>query len=141
MPLQSLTAFLDSNTPSRNPEILRGVAARNRDQGFRKIRERGGDPLKEHWVINIGASSVQFQQDRVPCITRGVGGGRRLYLSWLGRRLSVREMVRLQGADADRILESGLSEPQIGQVAGNAVPAILLALVIQRLFQSAGLLD
>ena len=135
-----LTEFLEDTAPARKPEALTGVCARNRKQAYSKIRQQGGNPYVEHYVINIGSSTGHFQLGQVPCITKAAGGGRRFYLSWLERRLTVREMLLLQGQDPDRVGNFGLSDNKIGQVVGNAVPAVLLSRIIRPLFMACGLL-
>ncbi|CAE7408186.1 ngoBIM [Symbiodinium sp. CCMP2592] len=135
-----LTDFLEDTVPARRPETLTGVCARKRQQAYSKIREQGGNPRVDHYVINIGSITGHFQLGRVPCITKAAGSGKRFYLSWLERRLTVREMLLLQGQDPDRVCNFGLSDHKIGQVVGNGVPAVLLSRIIRALFVASGLL-
>ena len=61
--------ILEDTARARKPEALTSVAARNREQAFRRIREQGGNPFVDRYVINIGSSKVHFH------ITKAVGGG------------------------------------------------------------------
>ena len=54
----------------------------------------------------------------------------------------MREILLLQGQEGpDHVCQSGLSDHKIGEVAGNAVPAVLLSRIIRALFLAAGLVQ
>ena len=78
---------------------------------YDKIRQSGGDPRTENWIVDTGASLkfASCRQDMCPCITRGRGASS-FWLSSRGRKLSLRELMRLQGIrDPEALKVAGIS--------------------------------
>lgn len=108
-------------------------------QMLNDIWERGGDPLKEMWVLNVDNATPGFTKGYSPCITKGRGGNGGHWLSWKQRKMTTRELMLLSGVRPERIPQ-GFSDRQLGLIIGNSVPIPLLARVMAALFRAAGLM-
>ena len=143
--MRPLTAFLMPRASLQqlglqDSKVHSQTARQNLQQSFEKIRKQGGDPDQEHYIINLGGSSAHYMQNCCPCLTRSRSQSKEgFYASWLGRPLGVPEIIRLQGAPAQRFHDVGISPRQLGAIAGNAIPVDLLSRVMLMLFHSAGL--
>ena len=110
-------------------------------RGERRFRERGGDPKKQVWLIDIGASK-RFQSKPEVCVpdayaNRAYGQG--FWLTKLNRPLNACECLRLQGLPPE-IRESahefGINDKKIMGAAGNAWPRPLVKCILQRVMIS-----
>lgn len=84
----------------------------------------------------------QWKLNESPTITasRGRSG---FYVTKLGRRLRVKESLRLQGIRLLRISvkKAKLTQSQVGAAAGNAMSQNVLERLLPRVLKRAGLLD
>ena len=96
-----------------------------------KLGEDGHDPLKEPFVINIDGSSSSYHLGYSPCITRSRGGQSGHWISWQQRKMTMQEVVQLMGVSPPRILNSPVSNRQVGLAAGNAIPVDLFERVLR----------
>ena len=111
-------------------------------RGERRVRERGGDPKKQVWLIDIGASKrFQSKPERFvsPTLTRTRAYGQGFWLTKLNRPLNAYECLRLQGLPPE-IRESahefGINDKKIMGAAGNAWPVPLVRCILRRVMIS-----
>ena len=66
-------------------------------------------------------------------------GSQGYWLSWLKRKMKVKEMWALQGLPKRSFPKGVLMDNQLGQIIGNAIPVTLLAKVMSSLFEACPL--
>ena len=98
------------------------------------IQERSGDPSTEPWVVEClsGREPPQCLLGIVPCITRTRAAAGGHWVTQLGRFLTVEEMSNLEGLPVpfrEKARQRGLTDVQIAQMAGNAIPTNVLMLL------------
>ena len=95
------------------------------------------DSLQQHWFVNLNVSSAQrtgARKDICPCLLAGEGGNCIYFLTSIGRRLSPREYLRLQGfPDSFRICVPGRF---IYKQVGNAMSVPVLCFLWREIFRS-----
>lgn len=115
-----------------------GVSRFNVIQAVKELREKGHDPLREPWVVDCDSTVARmaYQFDRTPCITCGRSKGH--WISNRGRRMSLPEMMRLQGMN-DKGFVKQVSDLSLGKQIGNAMSVNVLERILVRLLPAAGL--
>ena len=108
------------------------------------IKERSGDPSTQPWVVEClsGREPPQCLLGIVPCITRRRAAAGGHWVTQLGRFLTVEEMLNLQGLPVpfrEKARQRGLTDVQIAQMAGNAIPTNVLMLLLARVLTKLGL--
>lgn len=128
----SLAKFLDKNA-SAVGRSLSATNQRNIDFAVAKAKASGLDPHSVDIVVDIGcsASRANMMYDLCPAITRSRAASCDFWLTSAGRRLTVDELLRLQGFSAQDINLDGLSERQVGELVGNAMSVPVLSAVLQ----------
>ena len=83
---------------------------------------------------------MNLMRDMSPCLTAGHAGDLAYWSVNLCRRLTVNEMMRLQGVDLSRFhgWEDHVSHQQMGKMAGNAMTVTLLRRIAVRMFSAMG---
>ena len=123
--------------------LLRGVAMRNLMGMETQFDELGRDPSRYHIIVDVAASPSreQFAVGMCPTITKRRGGERGFYITSLNRRLSVFEMIRLQGASPERFMAAldDIGHRDMGEICGNAMSIPVLTRILQSLLPSVGL--
>jgi DNA (cytosine-5)-methyltransferase 1 len=102
-----------------------------------KIEMKGGDPFYEPWIMDCDGSPdfTKAFMGVSPCITRSRGQGH--WLSCMGRRMNLKEVLRLQGfADS---FENVVTERQLRLMLGNGMSLNVLERILCRLLPAAGL--
>ena len=117
-----ISTFLDSQNdlePDSPPESSQ-LAKQNVQRATEQIKENGGDPKTETFIIDCDASTQKMKwiKELSPCITRSRNHGH--WITNLDRRFSKTEMFRLQGMDPTRFVQK-VSDAALGQQIGNAM--------------------
>ena len=88
-------------------------------------------------VADIDASVMTYQCNALPCITatRASNGG--YWLEWQGRRTSLKELVRAQGMDPDRV-QQVTSARTLGHAIGNAMTQTVMQNIVKKLLPAVG---
>ena len=86
-----------------------------------KIMSSGKDPFERDYIIDVGCSQPYFMEDIAPTLTASRCSERGYWSTQRFRRLSIPEMMRLQGADFVTLhgWEEVISERQMGEIVGN----------------------
>lgn len=137
--MEPLKSFVDVTEVGASFAGLNKTELTNLVKSYKRIKKDGGNPLQDCYVINIGGSAPHYNLDYSPCLTRSRCGGRGYFLSWLSRKITVKETWALQGFPTASYPEGILSDSQLGGIIGNAIPAPLLAAVMRNLFRACGL--
>ena len=108
------------------------------------IADREGNPSTEPWVVEIssGRSDPTVMLGHVPCLTRTRAAGGGHWITELGRFLTVEEILNLMGLPvsvARTARLAGLTDVQIAQMAGNAIPTNILMILLARILTMMGL--
>ena len=105
--------------------------------------EKGVDPRRVPVMVDIDCSErfSTFGIDEARTVTKSRGGSGGPWVSSRGRRVTISELMRLQGLHAEDIPaeELGLSARQVGQMVGNAVPVNTMGCILAEALSSAGL--
>jgi site-specific DNA-cytosine methylase len=90
-------------------------------------------------AVDCDSSRPNYMLEVSPCITatRGANGGH--YITSKNRRMTINEMLRLQGMRPKLIDKSILSSRQLGEAIGNAMTQTVLQKIFKRLLPSVGL--
>ena len=99
-----------------------------------KIMSSGKDPFECDYIGDIGSSTPHFREGMAPTLTATRCKQRGYWSTKRFRRLSIPEMMRLQGADFTllRGWEDVISENQMGEIVGNDAGLVLLLLPLAR---------
>ena len=80
--------------------------------------------------------------NKVPCLTRARAGSGGYYISCLSRCLTVEEMLNLQGLPVsylERARACRVTDRQLAQMVGNAIPTTVLQVLLCRIITKLGL--
>ena len=123
--------------------LLSGTAMRNLLSMEEQFQELGCNPAQYHVIVDVAASPSRknFAAGICPTITKHRGGCRGFYITSLNRRLSVFELMRLQGASPERFNAALdiIGHRCMGQICGNAMSPPVLTRIFQSLLPSVGL--
>lgn len=114
---------------------LRRAIAEIETQGLDRFDENVGI------VIDIDGSRPHWMVGCCPCITRA-RGGTGFYVPSRGRRLTVKEQLRLQGLPTVILNHrQGVTDRQLGQMIGNAMSGNVLCALVPCVLEAAGLVQ
>ena len=87
----------------------------------KKIMSSGKDPFERDCIIDMGCSNSFYMENIAPTLTASRCSQRGYWSTKRFRRLSIPELMRLQGADFDTLhgWEEVISERQMGEIVGN----------------------
>jgi len=126
-----------------DPSLLTPTAMRNLLNMETQLQELGCNPSQHHIIVDVAASPSRqhFSVGICPTITKQRGGCRGFYNSHLNRRLTVSEMIRLQGASPDRFCNGAneIGSTAMGEICGNAMSPPVVQRILQNLLPSVGL--
>ena len=111
------------------------------DALLKKVRATSGNPRSrcDPYVFDIEGSNPQANKGRCPCITRS-RGGTGFYLPSRGRRMTLRERLRLQGLPETYLLHrEDISDRQLGLMIGDAMSGNILERLLARILPACGL--
>jgi DNA (cytosine-5)-methyltransferase 1 len=119
------------------PPVSATTARGNVIRFLQEIEASGADPFFEPWIIDCDGSSPYAKafSGVTPCITRSRQMGH--WVTSLGRRMNLREALRLQGFDDDFV--NPVSERQLRQMLGNGMSLNVLERIFCSLLPAAGL--
>ena len=146
VPMKDLSEFIDGGAapfgfdfPGRMPSSTGAKTNERLEDALMKLQEKGLDPLRNQYVIDIDSSNTHSSLGYSPCLTRTRAGNGGHWLSWKQRRMNLNEILRLQGVQPELVPRGIITDRQIAMVAGNAVPIPMLSRVIDALLVSSGL--
>jgi DNA (cytosine-5)-methyltransferase 1 len=140
-PMVDIRQFLDRRhgRPSFAdlPPAGQATARSNVLQALHTIEAAGRDPFHEPWIIDCDGSDdyTKAFPGLSPCIARARTNGH--WLTSMGRRMSLQEVLRLQGFD-DCFLNV-VTERQLRMMLGNSMSLNVLERIFCRLLPAAGL--
>ena len=111
------------------------TAVENVESLCRQVRAGGSDPFEDPWVFGCDKSVGAAMYNCSPCLTRARFAGH--WLSSRGRRMSLREMARLQGVPDD--FPVTVSETEFRRQLGNMMSVNVLERILCSLLPAAGL--
>ena len=121
LPTPSLTSILDLRTSKRRPELPSSpVALRKYMNIMQEFKAARVNPRKHPICIDFDASKARTARDLSFCLTatRGKSGG--YFVTCLGRKFTVHEMMRLQGISEPEALVVNCSKQRMGHMIGNS---------------------
>lgn len=120
------------------PPVSQGTARRNVAKALKDIRDGGGDPLNDAWIVDCDSSTYRMKvtKDVCPCITRSRGGGH--WITNRMRRMTKPEMMRLQGMEPAKF-QQAVTDSQLGAQIGNAMSCNVLERLFVRLLPACRL--
>lgn len=117
---------------------------RNLKKAKKIIADRKGNPSAEPWAVDLGSGrgDPTCMLGHVPCLTRTRAASGGHWITELGRFLAVEEILNLMGLPvsvATTARAAGLTDVQIAQMAGNAIPTNVLMTLLARILTMLGL--
>ena len=127
-----------------DPSLMTTTVLRNLENVWKKMLEHDVDPTQYHIIVDIAASKTRqnFHIEGIcPTITKQRGGCQGFFNTFVNRRLTVSEMIRLQGASPDRFVKgvSKIGSRAMGRICGNAMSPPVVQRILQNLLPSVGL--
>jgi len=111
----------------RRPQASQTTAIKNVNRAFKLIKEKGGNPDVDTWVIDCDSTDVNFQLNLSPCLTKTRGGMGGYWLSNRGRRMKIYiDIARIQNTQ-------GISQQQLGRMVGNAMNVQVIQLIMDEM--------
>ena len=141
VPMPALELFSDSRQGRPSwadlPPLCSKVARQNVLTLLQAAQDVDSDPFSEPWCIDCDSSSGRgtAMLNCSPCITRNRAAGH--WISNRGRRLSLQEMMRLQGVD--EYLRVVVTEIQFRRLLGNSMSINVLERILCSLLPASGL--
>ncbi len=138
-----LTRFLCGGAGVFRKPVAGTVAHGQLQRGLEVIRAEKGNPRTTDYSLDIwsGRDYPTCMTDRVPCITRTRGAAGGYYITSVQRLLTVEEMLNLQGLPLSYrkvARREGVSDRQLGQIVGNAIPTNILRAILPRMLTNIG---
>ena len=99
------------------------------------------NPFKTSCIIDVGSgrNNYTYMVGRCPTITKARGMSPGFYDTARNTKISVREMIRLQGSDPDVYNFDCISVSAAGSLAGNAMTVTVVKELLRQLLPAAGL--
>jgi hypothetical protein len=109
----------------------------NLQQTFKKLMKMNLVPCQTDCILDLGASSrfATFKINMAPTLTASRCASQGYYSTKQMRKLSLSELMRLQGCDPKRFKTSGLTKTQLGSIIGNAMSVNVMEAVIEKSHQ------
>lgn len=128
---RTLESFLDKNGDSGRP--LSNTNLANIKWANQRLKSKGLSPELVDAVVDIGGGRAKghLMIGSCPTITATRAQSEDYWLTSARRRLSQKELFRLQGFKDEEVDFSGLSMQQVGKLVGNAMTVTVLAALIQ----------
>lgn len=114
------------------------TARTNAFEVLKQLTKDGKTPFENSYVIDVDASARfrSCMHDKVMCMTRSRSGGH--WITSRGRRMTIREMMALQGMDLETFNQV-VTDRQLGCQIGNAMSQNVVERILLRLLPAAGL--
>jgi DNA (cytosine-5)-methyltransferase 1 len=128
----------ESPTLAALPAKSSTTARTNAFEVLKQLLKEGKKPFENSYVIDVDASARfrSCMHDKVMCMTRSRSGGH--WVTSRGRRMTLREMMALQGMDIDSFNQV-VTDRQLGCQIGNAMSQNVVERILLRLLPAAGL--
>ncbi len=122
-------------------DVLRETAMRNLEHAFRSLRAQGHVPNQTECIVDLQAGKGRelCVIDEFPTILAGRAESQAYYATKLQRRVTIRELMRLQGVELARFKLDGVSATAVGRMAGNAMSCNVVEEILKQLLACAGL--
>ena len=118
--------------------LTSGVCRKNLLEALEKVRQKavasGTTPMSYTPIVDTGGSRLNMNFSYSPTITRSRGGSRSFWSLAHGARLSVTELLRLQGLPVD--VDMCVSDTSMGRMCGNAFTGPVYAKILVAALQS-----
>lgn len=137
--------LVDTQEPASESPTLAALPAKssttartNAFEVLKQLLKEGKKPFENSYVIDVDASARfrSCMHDKVMCMTRSRSGGH--WVTSRGRRMTLREMMALQGMDIDSFNQV-VTDRQLGCQIGNAMSQNVVERILLRLLPAAGL--
>jgi DNA (cytosine-5)-methyltransferase 1 len=134
--LETLTA----TTEVEADKPLGAHAAKNLDNARRAIIKSGGNPDKDHYVVDLahGRARPVYRKNLCPTITRARASCCAFWDTKLKRRLTVSELASLQGCTATLLNLTGVSDAAFGRMVGNAMTVTVVKSLLRKMLEAVG---
>lgn len=93
---------------------------------------------KQPIVIDYGSIKPAYRVNQMPCITARRGGECSYYITTLRRSINLKELIRAQGMDPNRIKQV-TNDSTLGKAVGNAWSQPVVEEILKKLLPSIGL--
>ena len=112
----------------------------NLQSTFKKLKKMKLVPSQTDCILDLGASSrfATFKINMAPTLTASRCASQMYYSTKQMRKLSLSELMRLQGCDPKRFNTSGLTKTQLGSIIGNAMSVNVMEAVIEKAIKTIG---
>ena len=118
------------------------TATANLVNAYYAIMKKGGDPRNTYFVdIEASAQFSPVPQKHIGCITASRGSSLGWWITSRARKISMVELFRFQGLNLHSIRREGVSNTNLGKMAGNAMSSNALERVLARALFHAGLVQ
>ena len=118
------------------------TAKKNLAEALKRMKKSQHDPNKWDVVVDLAdGRGCHMTWDMCPTITRTRAGSQDYWCTSLRRRLSVEELLLLQGVRPGFLDFAGVPLRQVGMMAGNAMTVPVLAHVLRVGLLAAGLAE
>lgn len=145
-PAPSINTILDPWVPSDKAGRLpsRPAGADLCKAAYKQCYQHGRDPRRTPVLVDVDCSPkyAVYGVDEAKTLTATRGGSGGPWLSTRGRRLTINELMKLQGFRKEDIqMEAAkVTERQLGHMLGNAVSVNTIGCILQEALWSAGLI-
>ena len=116
------------------------LAKKNIEHGIALARNialwEGIDPVSVSVIVDTSSTKPASYTDKVGCLTKSRGSGLALWSVQHGRRLNVKELMRLQGFDPTEVSVS-ITHNKVGALLGNAYTKTVFERVLACAINSA----
>ena len=117
-----------------DPDAVRcETAARNLEHAINQLRHQGYDPVNVNCIVDLAAGEgfESITINKFPTILASRAAGRSYYATMLKRRVTLRELMRLQGVDPTRVNIDGVPTTAVGHIIGNAMSCNVVKAICQ----------
>lgn len=137
MKMRNITDFLEPHVPKT--QLTSGTEIKNLAKAREHILGQGLNPDKDPCIVNLGGSNVHWNLGYSPCLTRSRAGSGGFYFTWLRRKMTINEILALQGVRMGACQQETVTPRQLCQIAGNAICVDVLARLMRCLLEATNL--
>ncbi len=143
--LLEFESLLDTPTSESMPaevglDAFSKTGRNNVDTAIKHFRQKGQDPFAQHIIVDLnGHGSKSWTEVCFPTLTASRCRSQAYFNLRLGRRHSLSELARAQGADTQRLNMDIVPPPAMGSIIGNAMSINIVVALMRELLRAAGL--
>ena len=136
-----LKSVLDTSHRGNVKDRLAATAQRNLKVAEEKFQAQGVDIHSKAIVVDIAASPSRPNSMRhcLPCLTASRGACRGFYITGLKRQITMQELMRAQGFDANLTWQECMSERQFGHALGNSMTVTVMEHLCREVLKALGM--